>query len=169
MTETKTEHPLVRPDAGLAPHEADRLKRIAAAKARIEAAKEARANHHAEVEAATEADRLERQAEDAEALDAAERKHGPRRVIGVDTDEGLIIVQAPDPTAYQLWQDTTKEMNNQTIKDLYWPCIVYPDRKKDNGARVESILRKLPATGQRLADAVTVLAGYRKEDFAKKP
>lgn len=135
----------------------------AEARARVEAAKLAiTAQREVEAEQA-EVQRLEREALGLEALAKAEREHGSSRVMALETDQGIVIVKAPNHVAYRKWQDTTERVSTEALEQLVFPCIVYPSISE-----FERILERLPHTLQRCSDAVTVLAGYRKDDLAKK-
>jgi hypothetical protein len=139
--------------------------------ARLAAAREARAKHEAErnerlaeESALDQVEAEELKAETAEAVNEAEKKHGRlgKKIRLVETDIGPIIVKRPTEAAYKAFLDKG-EGTTEDLDMLVRPCLVYPD-----GGKFDRIIREQAATLPRVADAVCVLAGYRKQDVAGK-
>jgi hypothetical protein len=99
---------------------------------------------------------------DEEAMDQAEAEHGKRRVALVQTDLGAVIVKRPHPAIFKRFQDRGKT-NTDALADLIRPCLLHPTL-----TGFERICEELPATLTRVADAITVLAGFRSDDISGK-
>lgn len=139
-------------------------KRLDAARAKLAEIEAVRAAREEEVAPLAQVEALERAATNAAAIAKAEVDHGPvgKKIRIVDTDLGVIIVKRPNHVLFRKFQDEGK-FDTITLDKLVRPCVVYPDH-----ARLDSILDELPATLLRLADAVSVLAGVRKEELSGK-
>jgi len=140
---------------------AAKLAEIRARRAEIAAARSA-------YEAATAAERElaeETQAlADEQAIQAAELEHGlvGRKIAVVKTDAGVIIVKRPHMNTFRKFQDHG-EANTETNLKLVRPCVVYPDL-----VRFDEILAEVPYALSKCANAVSYLAGFRKEDLTVK-
>lgn len=101
---------------------------------------------------------------DEQAIHAAEIEHGPigRRFMAVKTDAGTILVKRPHMNTFRKYQDNG-ESDSASLEKLVRPCVIYPDL-----ARYEEILAEVPAALMKCANAVTYLAGVRKEDLTAK-
>lgn len=138
-----------------------RLEAARAAGAQLVRAREERAEIarlEFEIEAA------ERAVVDEEAIAAAEEEYGPvgRAIAIVETDLGAVVLKRPHAATFQKFQDVGK-MRTRDLDALVRPCLVHPDR-----AGLDRILKELPATLVRLANAVSELAGARAEEVSGK-
>lgn len=133
-----------------------RLEQVRAERARIAAARDARANERAT------ADELlieERGLNDDKALDDAEVTHGPvgRDIAVVETDLGNIIIKRAHPAIFKRFSDKSS-LKHDDLETLVRHCLVHP-----SPGAFDHIMSNLPATMLRCADAVSVLAGVRRE------
>lgn len=101
---------------------------------------------------------------DAEIIEQLEAKHGPlgKRLVRIDTDEGMIVVRKPDPRLYQRFVDQGKT-NVEALNKLVRPHVVHPDKTE-----FDRILEEVPAALMRCADGVCYLAGVRKQEAEGK-
>lgn len=101
---------------------------------------------------------------EAEVMERLEAQHGPvgKRLMRVDTDEGMIVVRKPDPRLYQRFVDQGKT-NTEALSKLVRPHVVYPDKTE-----LARIFEEVPAALVRAADAVCFLAGVRKQEAEGK-
>lgn len=101
---------------------------------------------------------------EAEVIEQLEAKHGPlrKRLMRVDTDEGMIVVRKPDPLLYRRFVDQGKT-STEALSKLVRPHVVHPDK-----AAFDRIIEEVPAALVRCADAVCFLAGVRKEEAEGK-
>lgn len=101
---------------------------------------------------------------EAEVIEQLEAKHGPlrKRLMRVDTDEGMIVVGKPNPLAYKRFVDQGKT-NTEALSKLVRPCVLHPDKTE-----LDRILEEVPAALVRCADAACFLAGVRKEEAEGK-
>lgn len=100
--------------------------------------------------------------EDEQAIDAAEREHGVRRIAVVETEGGAVIVKRPHANTFRKFQDKGTT-DSQALETLVRPCLVHPTL-----ARFESICAEEPAVLLRVANAVSRLAGVRAEELSGK-
>lgn len=142
-------------------------------RARLEAAKAAKAAIDAARAVPTEADLLaevdaaERDAADAQALQEAECKHGradvkAAKIATVATDLGLVIVKRAHPATFKKFQDDGV-FNTKAAAELVRGCLIHPEL-----GRFESMCDDQPAILSRVVDAVATLAGMRKAEIAGK-
>jgi adenylate kinase len=98
---------------------------------------------------------------DDKAIADAVAKYGPlgRSVAIVETDEGTIVVRAPNPILFRRFQDETRESGAtvDALEKLVRPSLVHPA-----SAKFDAILEVLPFALTRCGDAVCALAGVRK-------
>lgn len=99
---------------------------------------------------------------DEEALDAAEREHGARRIGTIETAMGKVILKRPHMNTFRKFQDKGNTDSN-TLEFLVRPCLVHPTM-----ADFERYCAEEPATLIRAANAVSALAGVRAEELAGK-
>ncbi|AKT38253.1 hypothetical protein [Chondromyces crocatus] len=101
---------------------------------------------------------------EAEVIERLEAEHGPldKRILRIDTDEGMIVVRKPDPRLYQRFVDQGKT-NTEALSKLVRPHVVYPDKTE-----LTRIFEEVPAALMRCADAVCFLAGVRKQEAEGK-
>jgi hypothetical protein len=99
-----------------------------------------------------------------EALDAAERAHGElgKKIAAVHTDHGVVIVKRAHPAIFKRFMDQGKT-DTKTLDALVRGCLVYP-----SVTVYEEIVEAQPFNLSRFADAITVLAGLRKEEISAK-
>lgn len=138
-----------------------RLEALRAKRAEVAAARRA-----LEASRAVEQELLDetRALADEQAIHAAEIEHGPigRRFMAVKTDAGMILVKRPHMNTFRKYQDNGVT-DSAALEKLVRPCVIYPDL-----ARYEEILSEVPAALMKCANAVTYLAGVRKEDLTAK-
>lgn len=143
--------------------------------ARLQAELEAERAKLAEIEARREArvrgerlrqelDDTKRASHEAELLEELEAKHGPvgRRIMRIDTDEGMLVVGKANDLHYRRFVDRGKT-NTEELMKLVRPCLLYPSK-----ADFDRILQEVPAALVRCADAVCHLAGVRKDEAEGK-
>lgn len=147
----------------------------AEARARIEAAAKRREERKAAAQADAELASLEREAALAEALEAAEEKHGPlgRKLLVVHAKQpdgnviGSAIVRVASSSDFSKFKNklaTAKGIEIDHAQEALWrPCVVYPTLPE-----VDRLCTELPFFSTALADAVGRLCGVRSEDLAGK-
>ena len=139
----------------------DELRELRAKRAALAAAREAReAQRIADEQIAAE----KQDVIDNEAIEAAEIAHGPvgKKIMVVKTDLGAIIVRRPKQAAFKRFQDTGS-LKYDELEKLVRPSVVHPSL-----SAFDQIMEELPATMLRCADAVSVLAGVRRDDVSAK-
>jgi hypothetical protein len=101
---------------------------------------------------------------DDQAIEAAEIEHGPvgKQIMVINTDLGAIIVKRSHPNMFKRFQDKGST-RTEDLDKLVRHCLVYPQP-----AEFDRILKELPASLLRCADAVSFLAGVRMEDVTGK-
>lgn len=103
----------------------------------------------------------------AQAIDAAEDKHGPvgKSIAALETPGGdLIIVKKPANATYRKFQDS-KDAAETACKAFVRPCVVHP--LEDNGkpgAAYDKLLDEYPGVLMRLVKACSKLAGWTDEE-----
>jgi hypothetical protein len=97
-----------------------------------------------------------------EALTAAQRQHGAKRVAMVVTDEGPVVLRCPHVAAYRKFQDAEGVDSAQTI-ELVKKCLLYP-----SAAELTRMLEAQPGALVELANTVVELAGHRKKALQAK-
>jgi len=102
-------------------------------------------------------------AEDRE-LDRLEAEHGKvgRVLLMVRSEVGAVIVKRPHMATFRKFQEA-KDIGTKELENLVQPCVLYPTR-----AEFDGMLKELPFLLNRCADAVSTLAGVRKEDIKGK-
>jgi outer membrane murein-binding lipoprotein Lpp len=101
---------------------------------------------------------------DDQAIEAAEIEHGPvgKQIMTINTDLGVIIVKRSHPNMFKRFQDKGST-RTEDLDKLVRHCLVHPDPPA-----FDRILKELPASLLRCADAVSFLAGVRMEDVTGK-
>lgn len=101
---------------------------------------------------------------DAEALLEAIDTHGrvDIEIAVVETTIGNVIVKRASRARFQRFQDQGK-FDFKHLDQLVSPCLVYPD-----AAGFAVMLEKQPAIMTHCANAISRLAGVRREDTEKK-
>jgi hypothetical protein len=127
------------------------LARAAAAKARIAAAQPSD----------DDLAKLEREADDAEALAAATEAHGAENIAVVRTPGGAIILRRPGRAEWQRWADEDRITSAKTAA-MISRCLVTPAERWD------AILDRYPACLTACLTAVSRLAGAAAEGDAGK-
>lgn len=130
----------------------DQIEALRAKRAEVEARREAAAKAKEE---STAFARETRALADAEALEAAEIKHGAENIATVQTDEGLIIVKRPAQATYRKFQDVGKT-DCESLDKLVQPCLVHPEK-----VEYRRILDVLPHAGTLAANRVLELSGAK--------
>lgn len=97
-----------------------------------------------------------------EALTAAQRQHGAKRVALVTTDEGPVVLRCPHVAAYRKFQDTEGVDTAQTI-ELVKKCLLYP-----SASELTRMLEAQPGALVELANTVVELAGHRRKTLTAK-
>jgi inosine/xanthosine triphosphate pyrophosphatase family protein len=140
---------------------ADELAKVRAERAAIAARRAQKAEEQSVLEE-LEKERLAFAAE--QALEAAEKEHGPvgKNILAVHTSLGVVIVKRAPAPLFKRFQDQGT-MKTQDLEKLVRPCVVFPD-----AASLDKILDMLPATLLRCANAVSVLAGVSTEEVSGK-
>lgn len=95
-------------------------------------------------------------------LEKAEAKYGKGRAGVVMTDEGPVVLKAPEAPTFRKFQDRAK-YETEPMLDLVLPNVVYPTRKA-----FEDLNDRLPATLARCASKVCELGGQRVKDLEGK-
>ena len=98
-------------------------KRLAAAQAAREATKAARAK-------AVEAEDIEREVNNLEALSAIEDEFGADRVARVDSNGGMVVVVYQPAMHRKLIEKMQKSITIALLKETVGPCVKYPSREK---------------------------------------
>lgn len=138
-------------------------------KARLAAAKAARAALAAKAADTTEADELadevaaeERALKEEQALDKLVEQHGAKKLAKVDTPMGAVILLRPSAVAFNQFQehDGVKVAN---VRQFVLPCVKYPTLPE-----FEEMIREQPGTLFACANALNHLAGVRKDQLAGK-
>lgn len=140
----------------------DRAKELADLRAQREALAAERAKRLELEEAEAQLDAAKRELADEQAIDAAEREHGARRVAMVHTDCGVVIVKRPHVNTFRKFQDRGST-DSAAQEALVRPCLVHP-----TVFEFERICGEQPATLQQVASAVIRLAGFRADDVTAK-
>lgn len=139
----------------------DKLKALQAERAALAAAREQRVSQLADEELiAAEEQGLA----DDKAIDKAIAEHGPigKRIAVVKTDMGAIVLKRPTSGTFKRFQDAGS-MKHDALEQLVRPSVVHPTL-----GTFDMIMEALPATMLRCADAVSVLAGVRRDDVSAK-
>lgn len=139
----------------------ERLKKARERKAQAEAAREKLAEAQA---SELEVKRAEVEAEDAEAVLAAEQEHGAQgdKIGVINTPLGCVIVKRPSEIRFKQFQDNDKT-DSSTMDQLIYSCLVYP-----NPAQLGHLFSEYPAKRVAVANVAVYLAGARKEDLLGK-
>lgn len=140
----------------------DAGQELADLRAKREALAAERQKRHEDEAAAAELEAAKRALADEEAIDAAEREHGARKVAVVQTECGAVIVKRPHVNTFRKFQDKGST-DSAAQEALVRPCLVYP-----TVFEFERICSEQPATLQQVASAVIRLAGFRVEDVTAK-
>lgn len=147
-------------------------KETAELQARLEAARAAREKRDAENASKARLDRLRADTEAEERALAEERqidelteKYGP---VGkawdfVRTDAGMIAVKKPNHLLFKRFQDKESTKTDDLDVLLVRPCLIYPSK-----AEYDRIIEEVPAALTKAGNAIAALAGFRREDLAKK-
>ena len=126
----------------------------------------------ADREKAGAAARLKQRIKDETALTAAEEKHGHDRIASVPTDEGIVIVHAPEPLRYRKYQSLVTQLLDKpgegaklqdAATELVLSCLVYPTKPEFN-----TLADKFPAMPAHAAVKVGELAAGRTRETAEK-
>lgn len=138
-------------------------------KARLAAAKAARAALAARATETAEADELaaevaaeERALKEETALQQLVEQHGAAKLAKVDTPMGAVILLRPTAAAFNRFQEY-ETFKVEHAKQLVLPCVKYPTIPE-----FEEILREQPGTLIVCATAINHLAGVRKEQLSGK-
>lgn len=138
-------------------------------KARLAAAKAARAALAAKASETAEADELaaevaaeERALKEETALQQLVEQYGAAKLAKVDTPMGAVILLRPSAAAFNRFQEHDG-VKVENIKALVTPSVKYPTITE-----FEEILRELPGTLIVCATALNHLAGVRKDQLSGK-
>jgi hypothetical protein len=136
--------------------------KIAAARARKQAAEAALDEMQARDAGAAELEAVERDAADAEAILKAKSEHGAARIACVATDMGVIILKRPHVAHFKKFQDL-EAFKVADVERLVRPCVVHPPADT-----LDRILDEFPGVLAACAERVAYLAGVRRNDLAAK-
>jgi hypothetical protein len=137
-------------------------------KARLAAAKAARAelaaqNEVSEEDALTEEIAHEEQKlADETALTALRVQYGTKALAQIQTDEGLLVLHRADPIKFKRFCEKT-DVKVDDIEALVLPCVKHPALPV-----VQQLFKDYPGLITRCGEVVAHLAGVRKDDLAKK-
>lgn len=107
-------------------------------------------------------EREQREELEAAELEAAEEKHGAKRVALVPTDLGAVIVKAAHEAHVRKWQDKGGS-STEDFDRLIHPCLLYPSRGDYVRMLSEQPLLRIP-----VAKAILKLAGAKLDEQAGK-
>lgn len=140
---------------------AQKLKDLRARAAELSATLEARKDDDA---LAFQIKQAEQDIVDKQAIIDAIEKYGPldQKIRVVQTDGGVVILKKANPNIFRRFQDS-ESTETEDLDKLVRPSVVYPAP-----AQFDALLDEYPMTLMRCANAVSWLAGARKEDLAKK-
>lgn len=97
-----------------------------------------------------------------DALAAAEKEHGEKRVALVMTAEGAVILRRPHRNNVSKFMDAEK-INSAVMTALVKSCVIHPDKDA-----FERLLDEQPAALAPIANAALVLAGSGAQSLAGK-
>ncbi len=144
-------------------HPNDHLRmRLEAARAQRREIEDRRAKRSEDQELAAQVAAEERAVLDQKALEEAEAEIGEKKILAVETTQGLIIVKRPRAMLYKRFRDVG-EVKTQDLEKLVRPCIVHPDL-----SRFDQMCDEEPAILDRCGDRVVTLAGFRAKEAAGK-
>lgn len=112
--------------------------------------------------AALQAQRDAHEVEALELVEAAEAEHGIGRVAYVVTDDGPIVLSAPNPIAFRKFRDAGKT-DEQALWALVRPSLLHPTA--DDLTKIDN---RFPATLLACANVVVTLGGQRAAEVAVK-
>lgn len=126
----------------------------------------ARAERERKLDAATQAEELDaarRELADEQAINAAIDEHGilGRDIVAVPTDFGTVIVKRPGALRWRRFQDSDN-YKTEALEAFFLPCVVHPTQTE-----LKAMLDKQPAILVRIGNAVTKLAGIRRDELKK--
>jgi 23S rRNA-/tRNA-specific pseudouridylate synthase len=93
-----------------------------------------------------------------------EQIHGPagKAIKAVYVDTVMVVVKKPNHLHVKRFMDK-EETKSEDLDMLVRPCLVYPSK-----AEFDALVEAHTALLAKAANAVSYLAGFRKEDLAKK-
>lgn len=143
--------------------DAELAARQAKAEARLAAAEEKRAARVKDPALAA-LERLEQEAEEAEAIADAEASYGPvdQDVKLVRSPRGLVIVRRPEYVAVKRFHDAAQSTVEAKDK-LGRPCVVWPSKDRYAAMAANDV-----ALVSKVADAAAWLAGFGRTKLEEK-
>ncbi len=109
-----------------------------------------------------EVEREERAASDMQKLAELEQEHGAKRLLALETSQGMIVVRRPNNMLYKRFRDQG-DAKTKDLEKLVRPCILHPDL-----GRFDNMVDEEPALLDRCANAVVKLAGFRAKEVSGK-